>query len=154
MIDLKMDVIDIFEAEFGHPNKLDFFARKCEICSVGMNFGYLVSDGGCTCSEKCCREFVGDEIFDEAMAEWKNDGDSDILYWTDWEDLVSEVECNDGYYNGKGEFIECTVEKAKKILVKSDHFSDVYLSPDERYEKLMKAVRVEEKKIADSRGVV
>ena len=34
------DIIDTFEAEFGNPNKLDFFARKCEICSVGMNFGY------------------------------------------------------------------------------------------------------------------
>ena len=136
------DVIDLFEAEFGNPNKLNFFARKCEICSVGMNFGYLVTDGGTCCSEKCCREFVGDEIFDEAMAEWKNDGDSDILYWTDWEDL-SEVGRDDGYFTSTGKLIKCTVEEAKKILVKSEYFSDIYLSPDERYEKLMKEHGVE-----------
>ena len=119
-----IDVIDIFEAEFGNPNKLDFFARKCEICSVGMNFGYLVTDGGSCCSEKCCREFVGDETFDMAMAEWKNDGDSDILYWTDWEDLANEVECDGGYYTSTGKFIECNFEDAKKILLTSDYYAD------------------------------
>ena len=119
-----MDVIDLFEAEFGNPNKLDFFARKCEICSVGMNFGYLVTDGGTCCSEKCCRKFVGDETFDTAMFEFKSYGDSDILYWTDWEDLASEVECDGGYYTSTGKFIECTVEEAKKILLTSDYFAN------------------------------
>lgn len=119
-----MDVIDLFEAEFGNPNKLDFFARKCEICSVGMNFGYLVTDGGTCCSEKCCRKFVGDETFDTAMFEFKSYGDSDILYWTDWEDLASEVECDGGYYTSTGKFIECTVEEAKKILLTSDYYAD------------------------------
>jgi len=119
-----IDVIDKFEAEFGNPNKLDFFARKCEICSVGMNFGYLVTDGGSCCSEKCCRKFVGDEIFDTAMFEFKSYGDSDILYWTDWEDLASEVECDGGYYTSTGKFIECNFEDAKKILLTSDYYAD------------------------------
>jgi hypothetical protein len=124
-----MDIIEKFEAEFGNPNKLDFFARKCEICSVGMNFGYLVTDGGSCCSEKCCREFVGDEIFDEAMAEWKYEGDSDILYWTDWEDLADACSGNDGYFNSKGYFIECSDKEIKRLLGKSDYFSDWHKSP-------------------------
>jgi len=119
-----MDIIEKFEAEFGNPNKLDFFARKCDGCGSGMNTGYLVTDGYTACSEKCCRKVVGDDNFNDAMAEWKEYGDSDYIYWTDWEDLASEVECDGGYYTSTGEFIECTVEEAKKILLTSDYFAN------------------------------
>ena len=124
-----MDVIDEFEAEFGNPNKLDFFARKCEICSVGMNFGWLIESGGSCCSEKCCRKYVGDEVWDEAMFEWKHYGDSDILYHTHWEDLVNACYGDDGYYNSKGDLIECSEDGIKKILSKSEYFS--YLNKED-----------------------
>ena len=119
-----MDVIDKFQAEFGNPNKLDFFARKCDGCGQGMNTGYLADGCYTTCSEKCCRKVVGDDNFNDAMTEWKEHGDSDYIYWTDWEDLASEVECDGGYYTSTGEFIECTVEEAKKILLTSDYFAN------------------------------
>jgi hypothetical protein len=121
-----MDIIYKFQEEFGNPNNLDFFARKCDGCSQGMNTGYLVTDGYTACSEKCCRKVVGDDIFDMAMFEFKSYGDSDILYWTDWEDLANETASNEGYFTSTGKFIECTVEEARKILAKSDYFSLIY----------------------------
>ena len=81
-----MDIIYKFLEEFGNPNNLDFFARKCDGCGQGMNTGYLADGCYTTCSEKCCRKVVGDENFDDAMAEWEEFGDSDYIYWTDWED--------------------------------------------------------------------
>jgi len=118
-----MDVIEKFQAEFGNPNKLDFFARKCDGCGQGMNTGYLVTDGYTACSEKCCRKVVGDENFNDAMKEWEEYGDSDYIYWTDWEDLVDATYGNDGYYNSKGKLIECEEEDIKKILIQSDYFA-------------------------------
>ena len=50
-----MDILDKFEAEFGNPNKLDWFARKCDGCGNGMNTGYMIDGCYNTCSEKCCR---------------------------------------------------------------------------------------------------
>jgi len=61
-----------------------------------------------------------------AMFEFKSYGDSDILYWTDWEDLANETASNEGYFTSTGKFIECTVEEARKILAKSDYFSHIY----------------------------
>ena len=118
-----MDILEKFESEFSNPNELDFFARKCDGCGQGMNTGYLVTDGYTACSEKCCRKVVGDENFDDAMAEWEEFGDSDYIYWTDWEDLANETDSNGGYFTSTGKFIECTVEEAEKILEKSHYFS-------------------------------
>ena len=118
-----MDILEKFESEFSNPNELDFFARKCDGCGQGMNTGYLVTDGYTACSEKCCRKVVGDENFDDAMAEWEEFGDSDYIYWTDWEDLANETDSNGGYFTSTGKLIECTVEEAEEILAKSNYFS-------------------------------
>ena len=121
-----MDIIEKFEAEFGNPNKLDFFARKCDGCGRGMNFGYIIYDGGSACSEKCLIEEIGQERFDEEIAIIEDDTKENNwdFDWTDWEDLASEVECDGGYYTSTGKFIECTVEEAKKILLTSDYFAN------------------------------
>jgi hypothetical protein len=118
-----MDILEKFESEFSNPNKLNFFARKCDGCGQGMNTGYLVTDGYTACSEKCCRKVVGNENFDDAMAEWEEFGDSDYIYWTDWEDLANETDSNGGYFTSAGKLIECTVEEAEEILAKSHYFS-------------------------------
>jgi len=130
-----MDIIDKFEAEFGNPNKLDFFARKCWSCGQGMNFGYIIYDGGSACSKKCLIEEIGQERFDEEMAIIEDDTKENNwdFDWTHWEDLADACSGNDGYYNSKGDIIECSDEEIKKILVKSNYFSDWLSSPAWNY---------------------
>jgi len=118
-----MDIIDKFEVEFGNPNKLDFFCRVCDNCNKGMNFGWMVGDY-CACSEKCAVSILGgQDRFDEEMKIWEDDGDNDNVYFTDWEDLADACSGNDGYYNSKGDLIECSEEQIKEILLTSNYFA-------------------------------
>lgn len=117
-----MDIVDKFEAEFGNPNKYDFFCRVCSECNKGMNFGWMIGDHT-VCSDKCAISFLGQEEFDAEMKIWEDEGDNDNVYFTHWEDLIDATYGNDGYYNSKGELIECEEEDIKKILIQSDYFA-------------------------------
>ena len=117
-----MDIIDKFESEWGNPNKYDFFAIKCDNCGKGMNFGWRVGDYAC-CSDDCASSILGGkEHFDAEIKIWNDGGENDNVYFTHWEDLVDATYGNDGYYNSKGELIECEEEDIKKILIQSDYF--------------------------------
>ena len=35
--------------------------------------------------EKCVKQVLGEEEFKQAEKEWEYDGDSDVYYWTYWE---------------------------------------------------------------------
>ena len=46
---------------------------------------YIVNDSEEVCSEKCVKQVLGEEEFKQAEKEWEYDGDSDVYYWTYWE---------------------------------------------------------------------
>ena len=60
---------------------------KCYKCKKPLNKYkgyYVVAEMENACSEKCTRKMLGEEVFNEGKAEWKDKGDSNIYYWTNW----------------------------------------------------------------------
>tara|TARA_R100000426_G_scaffold87109_1_gene70399 strand:+ start:676 stop:963 length:288 start_codon:yes stop_codon:yes gene_type:complete len=45
---------------------------------------YVVADWQYACSEKCTRQMLSKEEYQEGVKEWEEEGDSNIFYWTDW----------------------------------------------------------------------
>lgn len=107
-----------FEEEFKFPNKYDLYVQKCGTCKTPMNSGYIVYGGDSACSDECLIKQIGQDNYDEEMAiiEDETKENNWVFDWTDWEDLLDQIDCDGGYYNGKGQFIECSVKDAKKIL--------------------------------------
>ena len=67
---------------------ITYYARQCEECNKSMNIG--ITNGTITwCSEKCCREAIGDDSYDQAEKDWAA-GHCRFLDWTDWEHALSE----------------------------------------------------------------
>ena len=77
---------------------IQYYSRKCDCCGKGMEEGY-VAESTVACSEKCMRELLSDEVFENGMREWEQQGDSDWLYYTEWEqdwDLEEFLYLEDG----------------------------------------------------------
>ena len=47
---------------------------------------YFVGGGQSVCSEKCVKKVLGEETFKQAQKEWKHNEDSDLYYWTYYEE--------------------------------------------------------------------
>tara|TARA_R100000278_G_C5464490_1_gene162127 strand:+ start:187 stop:384 length:198 start_codon:yes stop_codon:yes gene_type:complete len=45
---------------------------------------YVVADWEYACSTKCTKQMLSKEEYEQGKKEWKENGDSDIFYWTDW----------------------------------------------------------------------
>ena len=45
---------------------------------------YVIADWEYSCSEKCTKQMLGKKEYQEGLNEWKEEGDSNIFYWTDW----------------------------------------------------------------------
>ena len=63
---------------------IQYYSRKCDKCGEGMEEGYL-SESTVACSEKCMRKLLTDEVFEDGIREWEEEGDCEWLFWTDWE---------------------------------------------------------------------
>ena len=60
---------------------------KCKICKKPIDKYegyYVVYETDNTCSEKCTRQMLSKEEYQEGIKEWEEEGDSNIFYWTDW----------------------------------------------------------------------
>ena len=44
---------------------------------------YVVAEWGHACSEKCTKQMLSEEEYEQGIKEWE-EGDSNIFYWTDW----------------------------------------------------------------------
>lgn len=58
------------------------YARKCDQCSEGMDYGYVINDGEeHYCSDECLHQKY-------TVDEWAemSDGDDTESYWTEWDD--------------------------------------------------------------------
>ena len=64
---------------------MDYYSRKCDACNTGMEEGYLIEESEYGCSEKCSRELLTDEVYENGMRQWREEGDCVWLFWTDWE---------------------------------------------------------------------
>ncbi len=47
---------------------------------------YFVEGGQSVCSEKCVKKVLGEKTFKQAQEEWEHNGDSDLYYWTYYEE--------------------------------------------------------------------
>ena len=47
---------------------------------------YFVDGGQSVCSEKCVKKVLGEETYKQAQEEWEHNGDSDLYYWTYYEE--------------------------------------------------------------------
>mgnify|MGYP003109998044 FL=1 len=59
----------------------------CHNCKKPLNKYkgyYVVSDREHSCSEKCTKQMLSEEEYEQGIKEWEKDGDSNIFYWTDW----------------------------------------------------------------------
>ena len=77
---------------------IQYYSRKCDCCGKGMEEGYM-AESTIACSEKCMRMLISDEAFEDGMKEWKENGDCDWLFWTEWEqdwDLEDFLYLEDG----------------------------------------------------------
>ena len=63
---------------------IQYYSRKCDCCGKGMEEGYM-AESTIACSEKCMRELLSDEAFEDGMKEWKENGDCEWLFYTEWE---------------------------------------------------------------------
>jgi hypothetical protein len=63
---------------------VQYYSRKCDCCGKGMEEGYMTSST-IACSEKCMRMLISDEVFENGMKEWKENGDCEWLFYTEWE---------------------------------------------------------------------
>ena len=65
---------------------------NCEVCNTSIdkldqNKGlYVVGDSETVCSEKCVKQILGKETFKQAQEEWEHEEDSDLYYWTYYEE--------------------------------------------------------------------
>ena len=65
---------------------------SCEVCNTSIdkldqNKGlYVVGDSETVCSKKCVKQILGKETFKQAQEEWENEEDSDLYYWTYYEE--------------------------------------------------------------------
>ena len=81
--------------------KVEKFARKCDITGEVMNEGYVIQDGEMYIKHECdlivyLRGLEGNEdLSDEVLKEEAYD--NGVYYWTEW-----NVEDEDEYYDEKG----------------------------------------------------
>ena len=68
----------------GFKMTIQYYSRKCDCCNKGMEEGYM-AESTIACSEKCMKELLSDEAFENGMKEWKENGDCDWLFYTEWE---------------------------------------------------------------------
>ena len=61
------------------PAGSKLYPRKCDTCGEGMQEGYLGSDGGTWCSDKCL--FADGYTPEQYAIDYENDD----CFWTDWE---------------------------------------------------------------------
>ena len=43
---------------------------------------YIVHGNDIVCSEDCLKEILGNDLYNKAIEEWDEDGDSEIFYWS------------------------------------------------------------------------
>ena len=71
---------------------VETWITNCEVCYIPLDrldleIGiYFVGDDHSVCSEKCVKKILGEETFKQAQKEWEHEGDSDLYYWTYYEE--------------------------------------------------------------------
>ena len=80
---------------------IETWITNCEECNtpidrLDQDKGiYFVGGGQSLCSEKCVKKVLGKETFKQAQEEWEFDGDSDLYYWTYFEEKEQVFDEND-----------------------------------------------------------
>ena len=65
---------------------------NCEVCNTSIDKLdqkkglYVVGDSETVCPEKCVEQILGKETFKQAQEEWEHEEDSDLYYWTYYEE--------------------------------------------------------------------
>jgi len=82
-----------------------YFSRKCDVCSTGMEEGYLVGSGAYACSKKCLND-MDNYSHAQFLKDYKEEDEH--YYYTnweqDWEDeetlfLIDGTEVSNPYQN-------------------------------------------------------
>ena len=71
---------------------VETWITNCEECNTTIDRLdqekgiYFVDGSQSVCSEKCVKTILGEKTFKQAQKEWEENGDSDLYYWTYWEE--------------------------------------------------------------------
>tara|TARA_R100001594_G_C3961506_1_gene245516 strand:- start:67 stop:408 length:342 start_codon:yes stop_codon:yes gene_type:complete len=73
--------------EYVSYSDIDEITKRCYNCTQPIDIVhgyYVVAEWEHACSEKCTKQMLSEEEYEQGIKEWKEDGDSNIFYWTDW----------------------------------------------------------------------